>query len=233
MQDIPAAMPSPGQQQDPTVTDTLPSPSAMTQENDPQDAETQSKRPRKPRMVGQSAQLKYAYPYEEWIKVIKSFYVTVADIVKMKDHQTLYFIYLPETLPETTINIPRDRIMDAERFTKLVGLRHRFKKSSGAQKGLTLKGVHMGQFIRFQVCGKRKRTLDDNFQSIGEDDEYGDSGEKWYDLNKRGSLIGWNNCHIIDAANLLKLPKVYLPKTEEEDEVRAESEASSTCAQNE
>ena len=183
--------------------------------------ETTGGKARRTRTPRPKAPLKYAYEYEEWRKVIKPFYVTINDIIKMKQQDNLHFVLLPEnvTIP-TESKLQPDRIYEAGRFTKSLGLQGRWRKGSSANKpNYTLKGLHNKEFVTFQVLGKHGRVADDEFQDIDEDDNYAETGRKWFELNRRGSYVGLNGCFLVDASKLFDLPKIFVPRMDDEDTI--------------
>ena len=172
---------------------------------------TETAQRRKPRTT---KSLEYAYPYDEWRQIIKSFYLTTGDVIKMSAKDTVTLIFLPTQLSKEGTKVITDKIYDAEKFTKLLDMRRKFKKSVAA-KGLTLNGVCQNKQVALQVRGKQGRVLFDDFTDVKDDGDYPPAGCKWYELNKRGSFVGMDGCYLIDASNLLKLPKVYLPHRDE------------------
>ena len=172
----------------------------------------EERKEKKQRSMKPPKTLEYAYPYDQWIDMIKPFYLTIADVTKLKDQCPMNLILLPKELPplRTGMKMLKDRIYDAERFTKAYNLRCRVKKCS-APKGLTLNVLYQNRVQSLQVKGKHGRQLDNQFCDLSEDDQYGETGLKWTDLNRRGSYVGLHDCHLVDASRLLELPKVYLP----------------------
>ena len=165
--------------------------------------------------------MEYASPYEEWIQVIKPYYLTIGDVIKMNPKEAVTLICLPSAAAlaakqqDGNVKIVKDKIYDAEKFTKLFDLRRKFRKGT-APKGLTLSGLYQNRQITLQVRGKQNRQLDEGFSEIDEESEiYPPTGAKWYELNRRGSYAGLDGCHLVDASNLFKLPKVFLPNRDD------------------
>lgn len=171
---------------------------------------------KKKRTVRAPKPLEYAYPYSQWVDVIKPFYLSIADVTKLKDQCPLNLIILPKELPDIRpgVKMLKDRIYDAERFTKAYNLRCRIKKCS-APKGLTLNVMYQNRVRPLQVKGKHGRQLDDQFRDLTEDDGYGETELKWTELNRRSSYVGLHDCHLVDASRLLELPKIYLPNDDD------------------
>lgn len=170
---------------------------------------------RKPRVA---KSLKYAYPYDEWKEIIRPYYMSIADVIKMNPKESVTLIYLPNGVPtgKDGAKILNDKIYDAEKFTEKLGLRRKFRKSADGVKGQTLNGMCQGKPVRLQVQGKQGRVLDPELSNVDEETEiYGPSNGPWHALNRRGSFVGLDGCYVIDASNVFKLPKVFLPHKDE------------------
>lgn len=171
----------------------------------------------KPRKARVAKALKYAYPYDEWKEIIRPYYLTIADVIKMNPKEAMTLIYLPKTVVNKEgSKVLNDKIYDAEKFTEKLGLRRKYRKSADGEKGLTLNGRCQGNPVRLQVQGKQKRALDPELIDVdAETNVYGPSNTPWYDLNRRGSYVGLDGCYMIDASNLFRLPKVFIPNKDD------------------